>query len=515
MHVKTQYFLFSLICLLAAYLGFELYFNSHTLITVDEFWFAHRTYQFKSGLPYLDFAPYKTILGYYLLLPPMLISHGIMPTLLAMKNYLAILNTGVLFAGAIYLNKLFNKPAVLIALIIILTSQIMLFFSTNIRVDLLGYWFGFFSFLCVLDNIKQAKLYLLPLAGFLLGLAFCCSQKAIWYLAATNVAFTAIWLLSRQTLTYLRSTLLFNSAAAVIIIAYFIFWSSLTSWALVYHSIFTEAAAMYQLDLYAPLRKEFWEFLLIYNPLYFALWPLTILSLLVKIDDDTEYQRRFFTVIYALFLLACLIPYKQIFPYYLQVSLPVTFVLYSSFFSWLLNSCNNNLSLRSNPYLIWSFCVIYSAIVVYFVYALQLGKVNLFICLIPLLIGILMQFKLTASDKTNLLSTMLITLLFVGLLYPTINTLYLLRRYDGHYQKANIVMLQTLLQQNDSYIAGIELLYTQSQIIPGLRHLMAPAIAYLYHPTAKLRAVMLPSLYEDPNATQSSVISALTKAPIK
>ena len=74
----------------------------------------------------------------------------------------------------------------------------------------------------------------------------------------------------------------------------------------------------------------------------------------------------------------------------------------------------------------------------------------------------------------------------------------------------------TQLLDNDSdYVAGIELLYTKTQPIAGLRHLMGPAIAYLYQPNATLRAVMLPSLYEDPNATPATVIAALEQSTVK
>lgn len=86
---------------------------------------------------------------------------------------------------------------------------------------------------------------------------------------------------------------------------------------------------------------------------------------------------------------------------------------------------------------------------------------------------------------------------------------------DGAYQKANIEVANTLLQDGSDYVAGIDLIYNKTQPIAGMRHLMGPAIDFLYSPSEKLKTVMLASLYEDPTVTADSVIAALKKSTVK
>lgn len=522
MSIKSHYFILLLLALCVAYLGFELFFNSYALITVDEFWFAHRSYQYKSGLPYVDFAPYKTVLGYYILLLPMLFTHGVLTTLIAMKDFIAVINTLVLFSGAYWLTRFFSKQAVLLSLAVILTSQIMLFDSTNIRVDLLGYWFGFFSLLSLLEVVSrliQNKSHsaFSVLAGILMGLAFCTTQKTIWYLAAADIAFFMLCLFSFRSFKSYLALLIFNLLTLFTIALYLDIWSHLTSWHTVYQSVFVEASAMYHLDWYAPLRKEFWQFLLINNPLIFFLWPLTLFSIMITTFDDSNFHLRAFIVIFAAVILFCLIPYKQIFPYYLQVSLPILFTLFASFFSWLFDLLNNpnHIQAKNKVGRLWTLFIVYSATTIYIINQFQLTYANLLVCILPFLFCMAGANKLTRNDKSIALKICLCTILFIGVIYPFQTLVGSLRQYNGQYQHANVKVINALLEQGGGYVAGIELVYNNSQTIPGLRHLMGPAIAYLSTPTPTLRAVMLPSLYEDPNATPASIIKALDQSQVK
>jgi len=83
------------------------------------------------------------------------------------------------------------------------------------------------------------------------------------------------------------------------------------------------------------------------------------------------------------------------------------------------------------------------------------------------------------------------------------------------YQQANVQTIHALTQDGSDYIAGVELIYNKTQPIAGMRHLMGPAIDFLYSPTDKLKSVMLASLDEDPNATADSVINALKQSAVK
>jgi hypothetical protein len=99
--------------------------------------------------------------------------------------------------------------------------------------------------------------------------------------------------------------------------------------------------------------------------------------------------------------------------------------------------------------------------------------------------------------------------------YPGILLYEKLFKINGSYQKAMLKTMNTLLQDNSNYIAGIELFYDKTQPIAGMRHLMGPAIDYLDHPTENIRRAMLASLYEDPHATMDSIIATWKKTAIK
>jgi hypothetical protein len=449
MKTEQPFFITFTLMLCMTYLGFELFYNTYAMISVDEFWFAHSAYQYKDSLPYRDFAPYKTVLGYYLLLIPMLVTHGIIGTLIFVKNTLALLNAICLFAGALWLKRYFSRTAILTSLMLVIASEIMLSYSTNIRVDLLAYWFCFFSCLCLLD-----RRYLI--AGLLIGLGFITSQKSIWFLIASNVALFA-------SPVYRKDILRFNAITLLVIAVYMITWSIIASTATVINSMFYEASAMYSLDWYNDSRATFWRLIILYNPLLFILWPITLISLYIKPTNDKHYDERLFIVLYAFTILLLLIPYKQIFPYYMQITIPVFFMLYAAFFSWVFAYLSERTTLT-------------------YVLSKQL------VMIIAIFAGAIYPFGLFAAKMMGL---------------------------KGDYQKANLHTVNSILQTNDDYIAGIDLIYTRTQPIAGLKHLMGPAIDYLYYPSEKIRPVMLASLYEDPTVTAQSVVTALKESNVK
>lgn len=414
---QTFYFTLSLLGLCLFYLGFEIFFNAFTLITVDEFWFAHNIYHYKDGLPYRDFAPYKTVLGYYFLLLPMLSARGIIETLVFTKNFIAVLNAIMLCASSWWLSRFFSRAAILISLTILVFAEIVLSYSTNIRVDLLGYWLGFFALLFLLE-----KRFLL--AGFFIGMGFITSQKAIWYLFASNSALAIVWLIRERTLSSLWNIVRYNCMCVLVILCYLAFWALLSDWQTVLNNVFYEASALYHLDWYNNARKPFWAVITLYNPLLFSLWPLTIISLFVTFDDDTSYQRRLFIVAYACVILLCLISYKQVFPYYMQVTIPILLALYAAFFTWLFGIFQTTKPLKLlliGRTGIWIFMFCYAVMSVFLQDIFQLPIAYFFICLLPFLLGLYLTQKHSISkrDTSVIIRLLSITLIFVGSFYPS------------------------------------------------------------------------------------------------
>lgn len=511
-HIRNHSFVYGVMLLCLSYLVFELFFNAYAMFSVDEFWFEHLIYRYQHALPYRDFAPYKTVLGYYLLMPPLWLSHGVITPLIVTRDMLALLNTGILFGAALWLTRYFSKQAVLISLALLATSDIVLTYSTNIRVDLLAYWFCFFSLFLLLD-----RRYLM--AGLLIGLGFITSQKAIWYLAASNVAFMTTWLASTRDTKQLKNLARFNLSAFALIALYVIFWACIAGVHTVMSSVFYEASVMYHLDFYNSARKEFWYAIVLENPLLFLLWPLTLISTVVTYNHDKSYLNRLFVVAYASTILVCLIPYKQIFPYYTQVTIPAFFALYAAFFTWLMGVFTNKPTLRlviEDKY-ITSYVSAYLFATIGVIFYLHLPLAYLLICLIAFYLGAYVcNFHSIYKRQTKFIFNIIgITVAFMGLIYPM--TLYIgkVACLNGEYQKETALVANDLLENGETYVAGMELVYNKPQIVPGMKHLMLPAVKYLYEPNPNLRTVMLSSLDQDPNASISTVIQSLKKMPVK
>lgn len=493
------------------YLGFEFFWNHYSTLSVDEFWFAHRIYQYKGALPYRDFAPYKTILGYYLLLPSILPANSIMQTLVFTKDVITLINTLILFCSCFWLTRFFPRTAVLSSLAMIVTAQMVLSFSTQIRVDLFGYWFCFFSILLLFE-----KRYLL--AGIFLGLGFATTQKSVWYIFATNGALLLQWLIFERRIKNLIPLLLVNFSCALVIGIYLIFWAWMSDWQTVLNSVFGEGSIMYHLTWYDTARALFWQSIVLYNPLPFLLWPVTFFSLFITYSRDKYFHRRVFAIIYSSIILFCLIPYKQIFPYYTQVTIPIFLILYAAFAGWLFDlfTTNDTPQLLISKKILWTLLAGYILALALFLILLELPLAYLLISIAPILIVVnLTEKNLPHETKVIFFRIILFGCVFVGFLFPYALLPSKIIAINGAYQKANVNAVSALVSDGSDYVAGVELIYDRDQPIAGMRHLMGPAIDYLYKPTPELKSVMLASLYEDPNASISSVISALSQSSVK
>src|SRR5579862_6329854 len=88
-------------CLIFACL--QIYLNYHTMITPDEFWFVHSVYhKYRLLVPYRDFAPYKSVFGYYLLLLPTFIINDPYYTLVWIKHFITVYNALFLFICSLW-----------------------------------------------------------------------------------------------------------------------------------------------------------------------------------------------------------------------------------------------------------------------------------------------------------------------------------------------------------------------------------------------------------------------------
>jgi hypothetical protein len=496
------------LCLL--YFVGQLFFIRYAMLSVDEFWFAHHIYQYKSGIPYRDFIPYKNVLGYYLLLFPLSLSHTLLNSFFYIKDMQALINVAFLAGTALWLRRFFPEKAILMSLALIACAHFFLVCSTNIRVDLLAYWVCLVALLLIFENK-------FIWAGLCLGISFLISPKTVWYIFATNCALGCDWLFFTPTRVKLKRIVLFNFSMLLVLMSYIGFWSLLSNTHIVLHTMFYDAYVMAALDWYSIAHHVFWQSILTNDALLFLLWPLTLMSLLISSPQEAWNRRRVFILIYSWTILLLLITYKQPFSYNMMAGIPAFFLLYTDFFAWLyalFYRPDTTNAPSFNKTLLWGMLFFYSLVLVFLNLAFALPPADLLICFIPLLFGMSIQCTLSENKKI-FFTLMLITFLFTGVIYPLVRFAILVPYVNGKYQQAMVLLTDKLTANEGGYVAGVPLIYNKDQPVMGLRHLMGPALAYLHHPTEKLRPVMsLTSLYVAP-VTAEQVIESLTTAPVK
>jgi len=512
---NAVHFYRTLFLIALSYLLYQFFYNTYSILGVDDFGFAHAIYEYKNGLPYRDFPPYKTVMGNYLLLLPLLLAKGMISPLIYTKNALAIINAGAFLGAAVWMKRHFSKMAVLSSLILLISAEITLDNSTNIRADLLSYWLCLFSFLWVMENK-------FILGGLLLGLGFVVSQKVAWYLFASDCALVFYGLKYARNSRYLANIILFNAASLLVVLAYLVLWSSFSNMNTVLHSVFYEAYVMYKLDYYDSSRFFYWMGILRYNPLLFLLWPLILLSLILVPKNDQGYKLRSLILVYALAAFFCLIRHKQVFYYYMLTLLPAFLLLYAAWFSWLYAFFQKKaiLKLKGRAKLkLWSLITLYSLSVLYVILIFKISLIYLLMLLTPTAIGVYASAPVYFKDKVRrqiLFSLIILSLVFTGLVYPLCALIGHLPERNSAYQKAVLGLMDSLLQDGSDYVAGVELVYNKNQPIPGMRQLEIPAIDYLTSQDEKLRPFMsLASLYHTPDASVTSVIANLRKSRVK
>ncbi|MFI4917962.1 MAG: hypothetical protein ACHP65_00235 [Legionellales bacterium] len=449
---RSYYWLLGMVCL--TYLVLQWCLISYGLFSKDDFWLAYHLSAYKSGLPYRDFTPYKSVLGYYVFLLPMVVFHGVITPLLFTKAWIALLNASFLFGAAVVSKKYFSKAAILTTLVILIFTPTFFAYSAEIRVDLLAYWLCLISVLLVFD-----KKHLV--AGILLGLGFLICQKAVFYFIASNLGFVGLFVLSNRSLKMLKNVVYFNMGVFLTVFFYVVFWSCYSNMSVVLKSLFYEPYLLfYGVDWYAPLRAQYWAFIITNSYVIVLLWPLTFIGLLIL-----PAKNKIFILLYSLVLLFFTVSNKQPFYYYPIAAVPAIFIHFSAFFS--------------------AFYARY--------YVATTNKAGIQDASIFMLALAIMLTAAIASSQ------------FV------IN----LPKYSGRYQKSIIHLMDQLLTDGDGYIAGVPLLLDKEQPVPGLKHLVGPSIGYMTHPSEKLRAVLTSdSQYLTP-VTVPLLIESIKKAPVK
>lgn len=493
----------ALLCL--AYLFFQFWYIPYAANGADEFWFAHHIYQYTKQLPYRDFLPYKTILGYYLLTPAFFLSHDVLAPLYYIKDELAIINTLCIASVAVWATRFFKPKALFLTLILLLSNHLFLIYSVDLRVDMLTSWLGLIAALFVLSKRPM-------LAGVALALGFLISQKALWFWFSLNIALGAQWILLTRDKQTFRSLLLINATTLFFIGVYISTWALFSNWHTVLQSVFFEGYTQSKIVWYSAIYYLSWQMTLANGPLLIFLWPITLVSLLIYPKNDNLSQ-RLFIFLYASCICILILTFQQPFPYQTVYLVPAFFLLFCDFFSWFENLLQQNqhtlIYHASKRQLFW-LTVFFTLIILSVIIMYNLPAGYLLTALIPSCLVILV-FR---QKIPILLPLCVATIFFTGIFYPLSRFSVIAYYLDATYQKSMIRLSHSLLASGGEFIAGIPFFYDQNQTILGLKNLIGPAIQYLHHPNSKLLPIMISSLYLEPR-TSEQVIHDLQQTPVK
>lgn len=312
-------FRLSVLLIVLLFAAIQLFYAQRLALVMDEFDGAYEAYRLGRDIPYRDFTPYKTVLGYYLQYPATLAASTVWGRILALKLELLILNALMLAATAFYCRRFLSRNSTALALAMLAASTVILERAGEIRVDMLTAWAGLWSFLFL---VRQR----FALAGALCALSFAISQKAALYVVASNVALIIGIVMNRDRRAALRAFLAFNAAAAAGLLGYLLFWSAVGDPETVLRATFVSASQTAVAVDY-DIQERFWSQVLTRNFFLFILAGAAIAALVRRRDDAVARSVAAYSTV---LLLLCAV-YTQPWPYFFVILFPTLFVLIAVF----------------------------------------------------------------------------------------------------------------------------------------------------------------------------------------
>ena len=333
-----------LICF--GYLIIQCAYITYAAFSIDDFWLAYHTYQYKKALPYRDFAPYKSVLGYYIFLLPMTLFHGVLTPLFYTKLWITLINTIALGGAFFWLKKFFSPSAILTGIILIVCSPIFILYSSEIRVDLLAYWCCLISVLFIFD-----KKYFL--AGVSISVGFLISQKSAWYIIATNCALVGQLCFYDRSWNMIKKIMSFDLGALLILLLYITFWAYSSNLNTVLTSLFYEPYLISSTNWYAKFKLAYWLHTIIDNFGIVLISSISLIGLIIL-----PLKNKLFIIIYILVSLFFVISCKAPFLYHPLAALPAFIVLFSAFFTTLYSSLHLSKKFSQHDWILFIFMLI-------------------------------------------------------------------------------------------------------------------------------------------------------------
>lgn len=499
--IHKQSFLYSIGLICIAYAVYEFIFIPQTMLSADEFVFLRHIYEYTFRLPYLHFAPYKSTLGHYLFTIPLFFSHDAIKGLFYIKNEIVILNLILISLSCYWASSVYNKKAIVLSLLAVLANQLFLVYSTELRVDLLASWACLLATLTVLQHR-------MALAGILLGIGLLISQKAIWYVAALNVGMVTCWLCFSNSIFKKEDIIKFNWHLFLTVFFYLVFWSCIAGSRSVLTNFFYDAYIQVGIHFYQVAYGMLWANILAHGPFLFFFWPMAALCLLFKSANQILLQRQIFVTTVASVAILSFIHYKQPFPYNFVFTVPAFFILYTEFFTWLTDK-TTAFTISLNAYFVAALALFFATLIVLLTYNLKLTPFAYTASLFPMILGFYL-FKPQHLTNNLLLAVFALTAIVI----PFANSFQATKEFSYGYQLANLRLINELLKEGGTYLAGVPYIYTSEQPIIGMKNMIGPQLNYLHQPSEGLRPLLLSSLYLAPTTT-SKALADLQQHPVR
>jgi len=301
------------------YFSIQLAYIAHLPLVMDEFDGANEAYQLLEVTPYKDYQPYKTALGYYLQLPPLVLTSDPWTGLTLSKVWLASINTAAIFGTTLALATIFTPAAALTGQLLLISMTTFLERSSEIRVDMLTAWFGLASFLLLL---KRRWL----LAGVVAGLSFLVSQKGVYYVVSANVAAGVYWLFEARDRRTFRDLVAMNAGVALTIIAYLGLWSLVATPWTVFAATFLRHGDIALANLYSI--DHYWASTVSKNPLFYWGALAGVGALVVARWRGAVGATHLMAAVYGASLFALCRWHKQPWPYFFVILIPTLMVVH-------------------------------------------------------------------------------------------------------------------------------------------------------------------------------------------
>jgi hypothetical protein len=429
-------------------------------LIADEFDGAYDVHLLASKLPYADFKPYKTVLGYYLELPPLLLAHSVWDGLLGTKFMLTACNAVATIAAAMLAARRFSARAVVLALPMWLCMSDWVERSSELRVDALTSWAGLFGLFALLASRPA-------LAGLLTGISFLVSQKGLYFLPSAVAGLAAILLLGDDRRANVGALGRFCIAYALTVLAYVGFWGAISSWRSTSNATFLAHRAIVFDDIYPHIRR-FWLQSLRRNPFFYAATVASLLALgrRVLADNGTApalrggassnergkaaHSRDAILFGYAAIFATCVLWHKQPWPYFFVMVVPTAFVVVV----WAIECA-------------WSGCERFA----------DRPRARGWIAFLPL--------------------TALLAVCLLGGVQPALRVRKVLR-LNNDYQHHMLTLASALVGPNEYYLAALDLLYTRTQSSAALRRVSLARRRELSHRPRIASVEILTDLHDRP-----------------